>query len=119
MIILAFIRKNYPLIGVLKHVTLDLECYCVATFDQEELPAYWGIETIFFLAVRFLVVVFIRKNYPLIGVLKLHVERENFHRHRLNQEELPAYWGIETCKSIEAASGAISLSGRITRLLGY
>ena len=85
---------------------------------QEGLPAYWGIET------QMRVTMFgrftheIRKDYPLIGVLKLR------HKGLLSvscvyQEGLPAYWGIETCWMKADHYLFLQESGRTTRLLGY
>ena len=39
------IRKDYPLIGVLKPVAPNARKRVYEKADQEGLPAYWGIET--------------------------------------------------------------------------
>ena len=64
------IRKDYPLIGVLK--LDDNSALFDANWDshQEGLPAYWGIETPFKGAKTEPNDLEIRKDYPLIGVLK-------------------------------------------------
>ena len=67
-------------------------------WDQEGLPAYWGIET-FVAPSEFdlFVNAFIRKDYPLTGVLKLPMLFGQFGVGEIvDQEGLPAYWGIET-----------------------
>ena len=87
----------------------------------------------------------IRKDYPLTGVLKPFTAKRKQLLHRLNQEGLPAYWGIETALGLLGATGlkckdqeglpaywgietfhseaeaviTSVKSGRITRLLGY
>ena len=118
------IRKDYPLIGVLKPITITIAVSI--SCDQEGLPAYWGIETdAHGLAFhQHLLVYRIRKDYPLIGVLKRHFRNgEMLHNYLCQeyQEGLPAYWGIETTFGYFEHDVILNLlvSGRITRLLGY
>ncbi len=112
--------------------------------NQEGLPAHWGIETIASLA-KTITVNLIRKDYPLIGVLK-HAHLVGVSVHALsfirkdypligvlkrdgrfikvaetfeNQEGLPDYWGIETILDRADHCRNRQTSGRITRLLGY
>ncbi len=89
-------------------------------FHQEGLPAYWGIETIPIILFHQKYVAFIRKDYPLIGVLKLS-RKSSLHPllASSDQEGLPAYWGIETISFVASFTISSSVSGRITRLLGY
>ena len=68
-IVSAAIRKDYPLIGVLK------------------LKPFQRLWTDF--------AVYIRKDYPLIGVLKHVPRRIEVGVSRDDQEGLPDYWGIE------------------------
>ena len=88
------IRKDYPLIGVLK-LFRTLVAFIPPAFNQEGLPAYWGIETV------------------IVDVVGLAGFRE------VHQEGLPAYWGIETDLARLEVDHVTEESGRTTRLLGY
>ena len=61
----------------------------------------------------------IRKDYPTTGVLKLSSLSGGARRLLPHQEGLPDYWGIETWPETARSDARTSLSGRITRLLGY
>ena len=65
-------------------------------YDQEGLPAYWGIETRLRQHNAQIQRNTIRKDYPLIGVLKLDEFAALIEVEKVHQEGLPAYWGIET-----------------------
>ena len=91
----SLIRKDYPTTGVLKLIKFR---YINSAWhiNQEGLPDYWGIETIYFIQLALLFVQPIRKDYPTTGVLKRI--RSSFLAISISfyQEGLPDYWGIET-----------------------
>ena len=114
----ARIRKDYPTTGVLR-LNKGYVFRGVA-FYQEGLPDYWGIETYLHPQLYDQGRRPIRKDYPTTGVLRPIPNPCKTHCYILNQEGLPDYWGIETCRQMSVRVRAVlRRSGRITRLLGY
>ncbi len=88
--------KDYLTIGVLKHHMSVHHRNLGRRIDHEGLPNYWGIETCRFYQTSCAEDPSIRQDYPIIEVLKPDSQVLPIRFRTVNQEGLPAYWGIET-----------------------
>ena len=91
----------------------------VNIFDQEGLPDYWGIETQYVLGVCSTSSVY-QEGLPDYWGIETSQFASFCNQADDNQEGLPDYWGIETLAQMtHIYLNVDTLSGRITRLLGY
>ena len=75
---------------------LSIDCVMTVLMDLEGLPDYWGIETICSRGMFLIFILFIWKDYPTTGVLKLAYDAYFLQYYLIDLEGLPDYWGIET-----------------------